>query len=111
MNQTEDNLQEINLSLKNLKRAVGFLFFIVLILGTVFNVFVLQSNAQLRKQLEQCTFENSQLRYERNLMDALIAEIDAYARRNPEVEKILSRYRIQKKGLESAAGRGQQASF
>ncbi|MCX6348986.1 MAG: hypothetical protein NTV79_05735 [Candidatus Aureabacteria bacterium] len=98
MNQPEERGEEIALSTRTLKRLVIFLLAAVLALSVVFNFFILESNRRLREEAAKLSFENDRIRYERNLMDSFVAEIDAYARGNPEVEKIIAKYRIGKSG-------------
>jgi hypothetical protein len=108
MSQSEDRGEEIALNMRTLKRLVVFLLAAVLALSVVFNFFILESNRRLKEEAAKLSFENDRIRYERNLMDSFVAEIDAYARGNPEVEKIIAKYRIRKRGgpeqSESPAG-------
>ena len=104
MNQPEERGEEIALSMRTLKRLVVFLLAAVLALSVVFNFFILESNRRLKEEAAKLSFENDRIRYERNLMDSFVAEIDAYARGNPEVEKIIAKYRIEKKGSPGKPG-------
>jgi len=92
--QRQDRLQEIEISVKALKKLVFGLLIALLALSAAFSLYVAQENKRLREQLATAAFESNKLRYERNLMDSMIREVEAYALTNPELDGILKKYRV-----------------
>jgi len=86
--------KEIASGLQAVKIALAVLGGCVLVLSSAYNIYILRQNTKLSEMLAKATFELDQLRYERDLMNSFVRDMESYARNHPEAEEIMTRYRI-----------------
>ena len=92
--ESERSGKEIAAGLQAVKLALAVLGGCVIVLSTAYNIYVLRQNSELSRMLAKAVFELEQMRYERDLMNSFVRDIESYSRDHPEAEEIMARYRI-----------------